>query len=258
MTRVAILPSAEAAAVTVATCIADALQVDPELVIGLPTGQTPIPMYRALVELHRQGRADFARATTFNLDEFVGVAPGDPGSYHAYMRAHLFDAINLAPERMHLFNGKRKDWRREIARFDAALSALGGLTIAVVGIGRNGHIGFNEPAPALATASHRVRLTEASRRANAAAFGGRWRRVPTHALSMGIGSILRARTVLLLATGAHKAAIVARALHGPITTRVPASLLQAHPNVLVVLDRAAAGKLPMSERRLSRGSTMKS
>ena len=249
MTRIAILATAADAAATVATCIADALQADPELVLGLPTGQTPIPMYRDLVELHRQGRADFARATTFNLDEFVGLGPGDPGSYHDYMRAHLFDAINLPPQRSYLFNGRRADWRREIARFDAALTAAGGLDVAVVGIGGNGHIGFNEPALRLDTASHRVRLTEASRRANAKAFGGKWRRVPTHALSMGIGSILQARTVLLLATGAHKAAIVARALAGPITTRVPASLLQAHPNALVVLDRAAAGKLPRQRGR---------
>ena len=252
MTRIAILPTASAAASTVATCIADALQVDPELVLALPTGQTPIPMYRELVELHRQGRADFARATTFNLDEFVGLGAGDSGSYHEYMRAHLFDAINLPPARRHILNGRRADWRREIARFDAALAAAGGIGVAVVGIGDNGHIGFNEPAPALDAGSHRVRLTEASRRANAKAFGGTLKRVPTHALSMGIGAILRARTVLLLATGPHKAAIVARALAGPISTRVPASLLQVHPNALVVLDRAAAGKLPKRRARSSR------
>ena len=243
MTRIAILPTAAAAAATVATCIADALQIDPELVLGLPTGQTPIPMYRELVALHRQGRADFARATSFNLDEFVGLGPGDPGSYHEYMRAHLFAGINLPAPQHHLFNGRRKDWRREIARFDAVLAGAGGLGVAVVGIGGNGHIGFNEPAPALDSASHRVRLTQASRRANAAAFGGNWRRVPTHALSMGIGTILRARRVVLMATGHTKAEILARALEGPVTTRVPASLLQVHPDVIVFADRTAAARL---------------
>lgn len=248
MIRIAILPDAAAAAVTTATCIAEALLADPELVLALPTGQTPIPFYRALVDLHRAGRADFSRATTFNLDEFAGLAPKDPRSYHAYMRTHLLAHVNLPPSRAHLFNGARENWRAELARFDRALAAAGGLDIAILGIGRNGHIGFNEPGASLDAGSHRARLTPTSRRGNAAAFGNKWRRVPTHALSMGVGSILRARTVLLLATGPHKAAIVARALHGPVTTRVPASLLQLHPNALIVLDRAAAAKLPKRRR----------
>lgn len=219
------------------------LAQQPSLVLGLPTGHTPIPMYRALVRAHRAGRADFSRVTTFNLDEFAGQGPGDPGSYHTFMTAHLFSRVNLRPAHTHVLNGRASDWRREIARYERLIARAGGLDLVVLGIGRNGHLGFNEPADALDARTHRVALRPGTRKANAALFGNRWQDVPTHALSMGIGTILNARCAVLLATGATKARIIARALAGPVTTRVPASLLQTHPNVIVVLDRAAAAEL---------------
>jgi glucosamine-6-phosphate deaminase len=233
-----------AAADLTARAVAGLLARDPQLVLGLPTGRTPVPFYRTLVALHRRGRADFAQATTFNLDEFHGLDASHPGSYHAYMRAHLFDHVNLSPARTHLIDGAARDWRAEVARYDRRLAGAGGLDVVVLGIGRNGHIGFNEPADRIVAQAHRVRLHPGSRRDNAHLFGRRWTDVPAYALSMGLASILQARLVLLLATGAAKARIVSRALAGPITTQVPASLLQLHPASIAILDRAAAAKLP--------------
>lgn len=241
--RVVILPSSRATADAAARFVGRALSATPGLVLGLPTGRTPIPFYRALVDLHHRGGASFRRATTFNLDEFSGIGASHPGSYHAYMARHLFDHVDLPRRRRHLFDGLARPWRAEVAKFEAALRAAGGLDLAIVGIGANGHLGFNEPADRLMARSHRVRLSRESRRANVDLYDGRLADVPTHALSMGIATILGARAVLLLATGAAKAAIVGRAFDGPVTTRVPASLIQAHPNAVVVLDRAAAARL---------------
>ena len=233
-----------AAADLAAHAVASLLSRDPQLVIGLPTGRTPVPFYRTLVALHRRGVADFAAATTFNLDEFHGVESSHPGSFHAYMSTHLFDHVNLSPARTHLIDGAARDWRAEIARYDRTLAGAGGLDVVVLGIGRNGHIGFNEPADRLVAETHRVRLHPGSRRDNAHLFGGRWADVPGYALSMGVASILQARLILLLATGSSKARIVSRALAGPITTRVPASLVRLHPASIAIVDRAAAANLP--------------
>lgn len=242
--RVVIHATADDVARSVAGFLARTLETTPDLVMALPTGRTPIPLYRALVRLHQAGATDFRRAVTFNLDELVGLSQDHPGSYHVFMRHHLFDHINLPAGQRFLLDGTAPDWRREVADYEHRIAEHGGLDLAVVGIGRNGHVGFNEPADRLQPRTHRVALASSSRRANAYLFGGRTARVPTHALSMGIGTIFRARGVILLATGPEKATIVRRALTGPVTTRVPASLLQAHPNVLVVLDRAAASRLP--------------
>lgn len=236
-------PTANRAAQAAARLVLQRLRHTPSLVLGLPTGATPIPMYQALVRAYRAGRADFSRATTFNLDEFVGVGLGDAGSYRTFMAAHLFDHINLPARRAFVLDGRAPDCREEARRYEARITKAGGLDLVIVGIGRNGHLGFNEPGPALEARTHRVTLRPDTRRANANLFGGRWRDVPAHALSMGIGTILGAREVVLVATGEAKARIVARALTGPVTTRVPASLLQAHPNVRVLLDRDAAAGL---------------
>ena len=237
------LPSANTAASAAADLVVDTLGRIAAPVLGLPTGRTAVALYQALVARHRAGQADFARAVTFNLDEFAGLPAEHPGSYHTFMREHLFQHVNLAPDRTHLLRGSARDWRAEMARYERRLADVGGLDLAIVGIGMNGHIAFNEPAPARIARTHRVRLAPSTRRANASGFGNRWQDVPTHALSMGIGTILSARRIILLATGAHKASIIGRALTGPVTTRVPASLVQVHPDVVVVLDRAAATRL---------------
>lgn len=243
MIRTVVHSSAARAARAAANLLAEALRAKPDLVLGLPTGQTTVPFYRALVDLHAAGRLDLRRATTFNLDELVGLAPSDRRSYRAFMERHLFSRVNLRPSHTHVLNGAARDWRAEAARFERELARAGGLDVAIVGVGVNGHVAFNEPARSLHVGTHRARLHPATRRANAALFGGRWRDVPEYALTMGMGAVLGAREIVLLATGREKAAIVRHALDGRITTAVPASLLQAHPRVVAVLDRAAASKL---------------
>jgi len=246
--RILTYATARRAAAAAAALVLEHLAENPRLVLGLPTGNTPIPMYGALVRAYEQGRADFSKATTFNLDEFVGIGRGDRGSYREFMNAVLFDHVNLPAARAHMPDGRAKDWRREIDRYEERIVRAGGLDLAVLGVGGNGHLGFNEPGPALHAHTHRVALCAETRRANAYLFGGRWQDVPTHALSMGIGTMLTAAHVVLLATGANKARVVARAVTGPVTTRLPASLLQVHPDVVVVLDRDAAGGLPPRRR----------
>ena len=236
-------PTARGAAEAVAGCLADSLAQNPRLVLGLPTGRTPVPMYRELVRLHRRDRADFSSATTFNLDEFIGLGPDDRGSYCHFMTEHFFAHVNLPRARTHVPNGVARNPRAEAERYESAIALAGGLDIVVLGIGANGHIGFNEPAPALASHTAVVALKTSSRQSNANLFGGRTARVPQRAISMGMGTILSARHIILLATGASKAEIVAKAVNGPITTRVPASLLQGHPRAVCVLDRAAARRL---------------
>ena len=237
--RIVVFPSDRRAATGVAQFVARAVQAQPDLVLGLPTGRTMVPVYEELVRLHRRGRADLRRTTTFNLDEFIGLGPDHPGSYRTFMRSHLFDGVNIPPAARH-FPRSTADGAR---RYDRQIADAGGLDLCILGIGTNGHLGFNEPALQLTPGTHRVRLTAASRRANAYLFSGRVSDVPRTAMSMGIRTILNARTVVLIATGSEKAAIVRRAIAGPVTTRVPASLIQTHPNSLVVLDRDAAARL---------------
>jgi glucosamine-6-phosphate deaminase len=241
--RIRLFRTADALARTLARDLARALGARPDLVLGLPTGRTPIPLYHELVKLYDAGHADLSRATTFNLDEFVGISTRDSRSYHAFMRRHLFDCVNLAPRRTHVLDGTAPDLARECARYERAIAQAGGLDVQILGLGANGHIGFNEPAPALVAFTHRTTLRTASRRANAALFGNRIPAVPREALSMGMATILHARRIVLIATGATKARCVARMIRGPVTPRVPASFLQLHGNAEVWLDRAAAARL---------------
>lgn len=237
--------SAEQLSRTLARAIARQISANPRLVLGLPTGQTPVPLYGELTSLYRRGRLDFANATTFNLDEFEGLSGSDPHSYRAFMQRHLFDAVNLPSRRIHFLNGRAPDARVECARYERAIRRAGGIDLQVLGLGSNGHIGFNEPGSSLISATHRTRLTAATRRANAEWFDGRVSEVPRHGLSMGMATILQARQIVLLATGAGKAACVAGAVRGPITPRLPASFLQLHGAVEMWLDRAAARKLAL-------------
>lgn len=238
-----------AAARALARDVAAHVRRTPSLVLGLPTGRTPVPFYRELVALCRRREIDLSSATTFNLDEFVGLEPRDPHSYRSYMDRHLFDHVNLPPRRIHVLDGSVRDTSAECARYERAIARAGGIDIQVLGLGVNGHIGFNEPSRGLIARTHRTRLTAATRRANRAQFDGQLRAVPREALSMGMATILAARRIVLLATGAAKAACVKRMIEGEISTRVPASFLQLHPAAEVWLDRAAATKLANSQRR---------
>jgi glucosamine-6-phosphate deaminase len=228
---------------TLAVQIAASLGQRPATVLGLATGRTPIRLYHELGSLHANGQADFSRATTFNLDEFLGI-PGDhPASYRMFMQEHLFSRVNLPPEQIHFLDGAAADPDAECQRYETAVVAAGGIDLQILGIGTNGHIGFNEPAKTLAARSHRVTLRSSTRRANATLFGGDIERVPSEALSMGMATILHARRIVMIATGKSKAKCVERTVRGPIETRMPASFLQLHRDVELVLDCAAASLL---------------
>jgi glucosamine-6-phosphate deaminase len=242
MTCVRVFSSADGLARALARDVARRLAGNPRLVLGLPTGRTPIPFYEEIVRLYGANRVDFGQTTTFNLDEFLGLEPDDPGSYRAFMQRHLFDHVNIAPRRIHVLNGATDSVGRECARYERAIARAGGIDVQILGLGLNGHIGFNEPGRALAARTHCTRLTRATRHANAALFGDRLAAVPHQALSMGMATILQARRIILIASGASKARCVERMIGGPVTPRLPASFLQLHANAEVWVDRAAAGR----------------
>lgn len=242
--RIRIFSAPKPAARALAAEVARAVSANPRLVIGLPTGRTPILFYRELVARCQARRLDLSRVTAFNLDELVGIAAADPRSYRAFMRRHLFDRLTRPPRRVHFLNGTAADIDAECSRYDRAIRRVGGLDLLLLGLGANGHIGFNEPAAALVARTHRARLTPATRRANRTLFGNRASAVPHEGVSMGMATILHAKRIVLLATGAGKASATARMVNGPITPRVPASFLQLHRDVEVWLDRAAAAGLP--------------
>jgi glucosamine-6-phosphate deaminase len=236
MLKVTVFKDERTLAKTRAAQIAATLETTPDLVLGLPTGRTPVRTYHELGARH----ADFSRATTFNLDEFLGVGPDHPGSYRAFMQEHLFSRVNMRPEGINVLNGGAADPDAECARYEQAIADAGGIGLQLLGIGTNGHIGFNEPARELAARTHRVTLKDSTRRSNAALFGGDAASVPAEALSMGMGTILHARRIVLIATGKSKARCIEKVVNGAITTRFPASFLHVHADVEVMLDEAAA------------------
>lgn len=193
--------------------------------------------------MHAAGTITFASASTFNLDEFVGIDGAHPGSFRQFMERHLFSGLDARPERIHFLSGTAPDPDAECAAYEDAIARAGGIDLQILGIGANGHIGFNEPADALEARTHRVRLLDSTRRDNAAQFGGDKSRVPTEALTMGVGTIFGAREIILVATGSDKARCIERTVHGPVTTHLPASILQLHRHVEVLVDRAAAARL---------------
>jgi glucosamine-6-phosphate deaminase len=240
--RVMVFPDEHAVATALARRIVDLIAARPRTVLGLPTGRTPLALYRELVALHAAG-ADFSRVVTFNLDEFLGIPGSHPGSYCSFMQTHLFGQVNVKPENRHLLNGSATDPEAECLRYEREIADAGGIDLQVLGIGTNGHIGFNEPASTLQSRTHRVTLKPETRRSNASLFGGDPANVPPEALSMGMATILHSRAVVLLATGASKASCVERVINGPLTTELPASFLQLHDDVDIMLDVAAAEKL---------------
>jgi glucosamine-6-phosphate deaminase len=243
--NIRVFDNEELVARALAARVAAALRERPSIVLGLPTGRTPIAMYGELRRMHTQEGVSFARASTFNLDEFVGVDPTHPGSFRHYMEEHLFGGIDLQPERIHFLDGMAPDLDAECERYERDIASAGGLDLQLLGIGGNGHIGFNEPADALMANTHHAALHDATRRDNASQFGNDLARVPHEALSMGMGTILKAGALILVATGERKARCIERMVHGPVTTRLPASFLQMHRAVDIYLDRPAASLLPV-------------
>ncbi|MDD3213051.1 MAG: glucosamine-6-phosphate deaminase [Eubacteriales bacterium] len=214
----------------------------PGSVLGLATGSSPIPTYQELIRLYRAGVLDFSGATAFNLDEYCQLPEEHPCSYHYFMRTELFDHINLPVERTHIPNGNAADLNAECARYDREIVRAGGIDLQLLGIGRNGHIGFNEPSDQFVYGCHVVNLTQSTIEANRRFFN-REEDVPRSAVSLGVGSIMNAKSVLLIATGEDKAEAVRKAIYEDIDPETQASILRTHPNVIFLLDRAAASKL---------------
>jgi glucosamine-6-phosphate deaminase len=222
--------------------VAQLARAEPQLVLGLATGNTPIGFYEELVRLHSAGELELARATSFNLDEYCGLPPEHPASFHAYMRTHLFDRAPLAAT--HIPDGMvpADQVEAHCQAYEAAIQAAGGVDWQLLGLGRNGHLAFNEPGSPRDARTRRIELSEETRRANAGDFPA-GEAVPTHALSMGVATILAARRLRVLAFGAHKSAIVRRALTATPGPELPASWLREHDDVELWLDRPAAAEL---------------
>ncbi len=237
--EIVVRPDAEAVAALAARLIADRLGARPELVLGLATGRTMERVYDHLVALG----PDFSRCRTFNLDEYIGIPPESEQSYRHYMEENLFRRVGIDPGRTHLLDGMAADLVAEAEAYERKIRDAGGIDLQLLGIGESGHIGFNEPLSALMSRTREKALTLTTRRQNAAMFGGDPERVPARALTMGVGTILDTRELLLVATGSAKAPILAKALEGPVTAMVTASALQLHPRCKVIIDEAAAREL---------------
>ena len=226
-----------------AACILAAQLIQrPESVLGLATGDTPRGLYRELIHLHGEGEIDFSRASSFNLDEYVGLGADNPQSYHYFMRDQLFNHVNINAGRTHIPDGTASDIEAECLHYEETILGAGGIDIQILGLGRDGHIGFNEPGRELNARTHHAHLNDSTIEANARFFANR-EEVPTSAITMGIGTIMAARRILLLASGPSKAEPVRGMVRGPITPELPASVLQLHPDAIVILDEAAAALL---------------
>jgi len=226
--------------------VARELRANPHLVLGLATGKTMELVYRHLVRLHQDEHLDFSLCSTFNLDEYVGLFQSDPNSYRHYMEHHLFGHVNIDPRNTHLPNGMAGDLEAECRHYEGLIQRFGGIDLQLLGIGRAGHIGFNEPLSALRSRTRVKALTPTTMKQNAMSFGGE-EQMPRRAITMGVGTIIEARRCLLLATGDSKAEVIAQAVEGPITSMVTASALQLHPRCTVVVDEQAAGQLREKE-----------
>lgn len=206
----------------------------PDSVLGFATGGTPVGTYAELVRLYKENVLDFSRVSTFNLDEYYGNPVTDKNSYYHFMHENLFDYINIKKDSVHLPNGMAENADEECERYEKAIAQAGGIDLQLLGIGHNGHIGFNEPADAFVEKTNHVKLTDSTIDANARFYASR-DEVPKSALSMGIGTIMKARGILLLISGKDKKSIAEKALYGPVTPQVPASILQYHPDCTVIL-----------------------
>lgn len=232
----------EAATEIAAMIVARLLREKPDAVLGLATGSTPLLLYRSLIEK----KLDWSRVTTFNLDEYIGLPQDHPQSYHSFMWTNLFRHVNIDRARVHIPDGNAKDIPGVCAAYEKRIRAAGGIDLQILGIGTDGHIGFNEPTSSLASRTRIKTLTPQTRKDNARFFGDE-ESVPHHVVTMGIGTIMEAREVLLLAFGAQKAQAVAEAAEGPMTAINPASALQMHPEARFCLDTGAASKLQRAE-----------
>ncbi|MDR1533320.1 MAG: glucosamine-6-phosphate deaminase [Clostridiales bacterium] len=222
--------------------LASIIKSKPEGVLGLATGWTPVGLYRELIRMYNNGSLDFSRLTTFNLDEYYPIKRTNPQSYYKFMQDHLFKYVNIQPERINIPNGETRDPAGECAAYEKKIQQAGGMDLLLLGIGVNGHIGFNEPSDCFPKGTHLVALSETTIESNSRFFQCN-SDVPRKAISMGIRTIMFARKILIIMSGEKKAEAVSAMLNGPITSAVPASVLQLHRDVTVVMDKAAASKI---------------
>ena len=245
--EIVIQQSAKAATRLVAELIAGELRTNPRLVLGLATGGTMETVYGMLVEMHKKEGLDFSKCRTFNLDEYVGLPPDNPCSYRHYMNHHLFDRVNIDKRNTRVPDGMAADLDAACREYEEAIGKAGGIDLQLLGIGRDGHIGFNEPLSALRSRTRATALSQATIEQNVRYFDGDRSRMPKRALTMGVGTILDSRRCVMLAVGKEKAGVIAGAVEGPVTAMISASALQMHPQCTVVLDGAAASGLKETE-----------
>ncbi|AIE61316.1 glucosamine-6-phosphate deaminase [Bacillus methanolicus] len=221
-----------------ASKIIEKVRANPKATIGLATGSTPIGVYKLLIEDHKTNGTTYKQVSTVNLDEYIGISRDDPNSYHYFMREQLFNHIDIPLEQTYIPNGMAEDFLLECTRFESVIHELGGVDVQLLGIGQNGHIGFNEPGTSFKSRTHVVTLAESTRKANSRFFPS-LDDVPTHAITMGIATIMDSKEIILLASGASKAKAIARLVHGEVDEDFPASALKLHKNVTIIADIAA-------------------
>lgn len=259
--RVIVEADINAVSRTAAQFVADLVRRRPKCVLGLATGSTPLGLYAELIRLHREEGLDFSRVVSFNLDEYVGLSPSDPNSYHHFMHENLLKHINIDPRNTHIPDGRALDFEAHCEQYERMIREEGGIDLQVLGIGGDGHIAFNEPGSSLGSRTRLKTLTAETVRDNARFFA-RDEDVPRLAVTMGVGTILESRQCIVLACGANKAAAIRATVEGPVTAQITASALQFHRNAMCVLDEAAASLLERreyyrdveeSQRRLQQG-----
>lgn len=218
-----------------AALIADLISEKEDATLGLATGSSPIELYKKLIEWNKEGTIDFSKVKTVNLDEYVGLRPESKNSYRSVMNEFLFDHINIKKENTFIPDGMSEDVEKECARYEDLISSLGGVDLQLLGVGHNGHIGFNEPGTSFDSTVHVVDLTDDTINANKRFFE-REEDVPRRAITMGIGTIMKAKEIILVATGINKAEIISKIIDGPVTSDVPASIIKTHPNAIIIAD----------------------
>lgn len=233
-----IFKTAEEIGKEAAKLFVNTVKAKPDCVLGLATGATPIPTYKSIIESYKSGEVSFKDVKTYNLDEYCDLPKNDKNSYYTFMHEQLFNSLDIKEENVHFLDGNAEDSLEECARYDADIENNGGIDIQLLGIGNNAHIGFNEPAESFTEGSFKVKLTDSTINANKIYFTDS--EMPRYALTMGIGSIMKAEKIVLIATGKKKSEAVKNMLEGPVTPAVPASVLQNHKDVVIFLDEAAA------------------
>ena len=219
-----------------AKMVAEQIINKPNTVLGLATGSTPLGMYRELVKLYKKGKLNFSKVTTFNLDEYLGISPDHPQSYHYYMYENFFNHVNIEEENIHIPKGDTKDSIQECLNYEREIEKVGGINLQILGIGVNGHVGFNEPDINLETKTHVIQLSDNTITANSRFFKN-LDKVPRKAITMGMATIMKSKKIILMAWGAEKKKPILKVISGHIATEVPASLLQVHNDVILIVDK---------------------